>query len=332
MANTVLSVNCRVLLQACRQAGLDTQALLASVGLEPGPIEDPDGRVPPERVAALWEAAEEATGDPHLALRAVRSVAPGDYRVIEYLMQSAPTVGAGLSKIGEYFAWIDTSVELPIVERDELFGCSIDIHAPPSFVPLRAVEFTFGTCLRKLQSVASEPLRPARIDIATAPPADRRPLEAFFDCPLEFGAEDNRLLFERATWNVPLRTGDPILLGMLEKRAKELVQELRTDSELQARVRKLLIEGGPMPSVAEVAKRLGMSARTLQRRLGEEGATFAALIDDARATLARSLADDPKIALLEIAFLLGFSDQSSFTRSFKRWTGQTPAAYRHGSR
>lgn len=150
--------------------------------------------------------------------------------------------------------------------------------------------------------------------------------------PLRFSAAHNCMLFSGDTWELASSNADASLLSLLEQHARHLLVSVQEPDSVARGVERLLRDRGPSRSLPEVAKALGLSERTLQRRLAEEGVVFADLAASVREDLARRLLTDRTVAIAEIAYLLGFSDQSSFTRWFKRRTAQTPAAFRAAHR
>lgn len=328
MSPTVLSVGCRALLLACERLGLDADEMLEPHGISRAQVNDPDGRLPSQVVRALWDEAYRRTRNPTLALDVARSIPVGAYRVLEYLIASAPTVGAAFSKIGAYFRWVDTSVRLPVGPCDGLFAIGIQLEAPPEHVPLRALEFTFATSLLKVRALTGRDVLPVRVDAATAAPSHRAQIERFFGCAWSFESGHNRMCFDSETWGLSSTHADASLLGVLEQHAQQLVASLQVEPELVERVRAVLYRRGPTLGLAASAKELGLSARTLQRRLTETGHVFADIADGVRQDLARRMLAERDVAIAEAAYLLGFADQSSFARTFKRWTGLTPSAFR----
>ena len=134
----------------------------------------------------------------------------------------------------------------------------------------------------------------------------------------------------RATWQLPLRRRDPILRHVLEEHANEVLNRLPVRTGLAFEVQRLLaarVAGGD-PSLKSIGRDLGMSSRTLQRRLTDEGVSFQRLLDDTRKGTARRYLADSTLAIGEIAYLLGYSEAAAFHRAFKRWYGQTPDAFR----
>jgi AraC-like DNA-binding protein len=163
-----------------------------------------------------------------------------------------------------------------------------------------------------------------------SPPADLSEHRRLFRAPIRFNRPVNGVVLRRALLDAPLVKADPGLCGVLERHVRELVERMPKATALSDRVRELvaseLSTGGA--SAATVARKLHMSRRTLQRQLGADGTTFRALFDMLRRDLAMHYLGERKIAIAEVAFLLGFSEASAFYRAFNRWYGTTPTAYR----
>src|SRR5512142_2246100 len=134
MGGSVLSVSSRALLDACARLGLDTREILRAANVNPAAVQDPDARIPIEQVAALWKKAYELSGDPNLALHAVEVLPFGAYRVIDYLGSSAPTVGAALAKVSDYFPLINSVVRLPYTVSDRQVTFAVEAPSRPSVI------------------------------------------------------------------------------------------------------------------------------------------------------------------------------------------------------
>jgi AraC-like DNA-binding protein len=150
-----------------------------------------------------------------------------------------------------------------------------------------------------------------------------------FGCPVQFGCDEDSITFRQQDLDRPLTSANADISPILERRAEEMLA--RTDQTgISGRVRVVLQRHlrGDEPQLASIARELGMSMRTLQRRLSEEGARFGDLLDDVRHSMAAEYLATDSMNLMEMAFLLGFSDPNSFFRAFRRWTGTTPDAYR----
>jgi AraC-like DNA-binding protein len=167
-----------------------------------------------------------------------------------------------------------------------------------------------------------------------APESALSELKELLACPVRFNAEATRLTLRGSILDCPLRAPNPGLFDYLGRHAAELQRRVQSAATVSARVRELVAahvrEGEP--AQASVARRLGMSERTLQRRLNDEGVAFATLVEEVRAELARLYLGDPKLAVFEVAFLLGYSEPSAFNRAFRRWTGMSPSQFRTSTR
>mgnify|MGYP000944415276 CR=1 FL=1 len=157
-------------------------------------------------------------------------------------------------------------------------------------------------------------------------PADLRPYQELFPCPLHFEKPYRRLLLPRETMELKFVRADRALQRYLSHHADALLQRLRPDRSVAEQVRghltQALASGEPQERL--VARQLEMSPRTLQRHLRTEGVTFGKLLDEVRHELARSYLRDKSIGITDIAFLLGYAEPSTFFRAFRRWTGTTP--------
>lgn len=180
------------------------------------------------------------------------------------------------------------------------------------------------------RQISSEKIDPQRVFFTHKPSIDADKFAAFFNCEVQFNARVNGLLFSNQTLDTPNRLGDA---GLSEFLAGHLDQELASISQPKTLAEKILnlvsnklAEG--VPKAADIAIQLGMSERTLHRRLADDGQSYRDLCDSTRKTLASNLLRNTPHSLSEIAFLTGFSEQSAFNRAFKRWQGQTPAEFR----
>jgi len=180
------------------------------------------------------------------------------------------------------------------------------------------------------REVCTQRVVPLAVHLSLPAPDDPSAFDAHFACPIHFGAPRDAFEVSDAQLALPNRLGDASISHFFDTHLDHALTELPEDDGLTRRVRSeishALSEG--VPTLTQMAKLLGMSRRTLQRRLAEVGVAYQALVSEVRRTLAEQLLRSSDYALAEVAFLTGFSDQSTFSRAFKRWSGQTPRAYR----
>ena len=327
---TVLTVSSRALVDACDRLGLDTAALLAAVGISRETLEDPDARLDGSQASALWAKAYELSGDPVLSLHAAEACPLGAYKVIDYMGANAGTVGEAFRYSARYFPLINTAIRLPIDESGDPITFEVVDESGPRGVSRPYAEYCFAAFVLHVRAATGVNFPLRRLTFVHSAPPDLTEHERVFGCPVRFAAEHNRLYIDRRVWETRTSGAHPGVLEVLTEHADLLLEKLPRGPDLVERTRQAIgerLRGGD-PSLESVARGLGTSPRSLQRHLHELGYSFNALADEVRAATARLYLAQPDIAIAEVAYLLGFSDQSTFNRAFKRWTGQTPARSR----
>jgi AraC-like DNA-binding protein len=289
---------------------------------------DPEARVSPAQFCVAWAEATRLSGDPALALRIAETTEPGAFGVVEYLCRSAPTLREALTQWVRYLGILDDSVRVGLLELGGTVALRVitesEAPAPASH------ELCFALVVLNARNTIATGFQATEVRFSHAAPAgalDR--YRSFFEADTRFGAAHTELLFPRGALDAALTTADPNLLAILVPAAEEKRERPSGDPPLTDQVRRALRAAlsSDDAQVAGMAKRLGLTARSLQRRLQDEGTSFQALRDETR----RSLADrylGQGLSVAEISFLLGFSEPSAFFRAFKRWTGLTPVERR----
>jgi AraC-like DNA-binding protein len=319
----------RALIDYCRdRLELDTERLIRSAGLDPQVFVDPDGTIDELGRRALWTQAYALTRDPHLALRIpeFRTFAESDG-----LAGSAPTVGAAFEDQGEFWGWFDRSSLFTFTPSGDEVSVTIEMSDGSPVSRVRA-QMGLADLFIGIRKVTGVPFVPTRVEFSSSRPRDTREIERVFMCStLGFGQDKDRLWLRAADWAAPVRHNHHYLAQPQRSLAMWQAQDA---SSLAAEVRRIIKDriGNEPISLSRVARRLGTSARTLQRRLSEDGVSFADVVDSARKQRACTLLQGWTHSIAAITFLVGFSEQSAFTRAFRRWTGTTPARYRRGLR
>lgn len=332
MASTSPSIAATSTLAMVRTAearGVRTADLLEETGLTLEGLEDPDARIPAPTVLAIWDALRDRAADPALQLVAPTSLPFGAYRVIDYLVAASTTVGEGIQRFARFFCLIAESVALGI-EHDEQGHWLWLAARDGGPVPPVYVDYVFAALVSRIRMRIRPELSVRRVELRQTPPAVTAPYEDLFQAPVRFSAAADRLCFGDREWNEPVRGADAALARLLEEHARILAERMpRTDSGLRAEVQRTIASALPDGGSADdVARTLNVSVRTLQRRLLATGTTFREISDAVRSQLAEEYLGDPAVSIPEVAFLLGFSDQSSFNRTFRRWTGESPGRWR----
>ena len=326
---SVATTSTLAMLRTVESRGFDTRGLLVAAGLTRETIEDPDARLPGPTVMALWNALRERCGDPALQLAAPTTLPWGAYRVIDYLVGASATVGEGMLRFAQYFKLIADAIRLTVeAEGDErrLELARVD----GGLVPGLYVDYVFAALVGRIRMKPHPDLAVLRVELRHAAPAEPAPYTERFRAPVHFGATADRLCFSASEWDAPMEGADAALARVLEEHARMLAVRIPDAGDgFVATVQEALVAGLPEEAqAANVARALHVSVRTLQRKLVAAGTTFRDVSDVARRGLAESYLADPHVSITEVAFLLGFSDQTSFHRAFRRWTGASPGAWR----
>jgi AraC-like DNA-binding protein len=325
---TVGSAEVRALVGGLAALGFDVDALHLAAALEPSLLHDPEARAPESVLLSLWLAAEATWDKGQLGLHAGSKVPVGAFEVLDYLAGASPTIGASFRRLAEYSAIANTGLTYAIDESADPVVVSMRHPYAFELLPPSFVEYLWVLIVARFRDHLDARFRPTlRLrHAAQGPLATYR--EVLGD--VIFNAERSELRVPREQWDLENPRRDTTLSRVLERHARDLVARLPSTSDPIDRVRAALLEGlrAGDASVGRTAGRLHVSTRTLQRQLADAGLSFKAVLDEMRAEVARTLLVSTERSLLEITYLLGYSDASAFNRAFRRWTGTTPLEYR----
>lgn len=256
-----------------------------------------------------------------------------DYGAFGLAWKTAPTLRDSFARAERYWRLLTTVSEYEV--RTDGANAYFILHRDGERrLGMRlSNEATLASATSISRQVAPAGFHPKKIFFKHPRPAVITAHEAYFGCPVVFGSEMDAMLVAAESLDRPNRQADQAITRFLLNYLDEELQKVATSPTLQQQVRAAIAESlsEGVPKMRGVARGLGLSERTLQRRLGEEGVSFQQLVDSARRELAEGLLVQSDYSLSEIAFLSGFSEQSAFNRAFKRWVNQTPAAYRESS-
>ncbi len=282
------------------------------------------------RWQALLERAREL--DPgtkaSFPLRLARGIAPRHFGVVGFTALACGTLAEALQRLERHHRSVyDVNLaEVRAVPEGLAIEWGVARGRPGALVDETAI----AAFVQLARELTGRPLRPLAVDFVNRRPAELRPYEDFFGAPVRFGQPSTRVVLAATDLALPLRGADPALLALLDAQAEALLQEVAAVSGPLAVWRQALvglIRAG-RTQLPDLAHSLQMSPRGLQRRLAEQGIAFQALLSQTRRQLAEAYLRDADVELAEVALLLGYSEQSAFTRAFRQWTGQAPLQWR----
>lgn len=309
--------------------GLDAAALFKEAGLAIKELDDCEHRWPAEEVNRLWALAAERSGNPAVALANPHLARPDHYGVVGYAMMSSHDLRTGLERMIRYLCLVSDAAEIVLDPGDGGRWVRIDFYGGDCPVPRQRYEYALLTLLSFCRWMLGKPLRPLLARFTDPPPIDRAPYDDAFGCPFQFDAEFNAFLVSDNDLATKLPTAEPALANLHDQIAGRAVLKLglpETAHRAREAVVKRLQDGTPRRS--EIAADIGLSDHTLQRRLSDEGTSFTQLVEDMRRELAQHHLADPRRSISEIAYLLGYTEQSAFFRASLRWFGESPGEHR----
>ncbi|MCE9669244.1 AraC family transcriptional regulator [Myxococcus stipitatus] len=323
------------LLAYLRATGHDPAPLVERFGLPVDAGALPEVSLPLATLHAFLDAAEELSGDAFLGLHVAQRVPRGNYGLVEYIARASPTLRATFHALARYMALLEPAWRATFTDAPDGSGTfAYGITGAPLAYGRHASEYGLALFTHVGRQLTEHAWRPHAVAFAHPAPPDLRPLVEHFGVLPSFGGGRNALTLDAATLDLCVVGADPALLTVLERAASaaappseppvpEFVRGVRDV------IRAGLQEGAPQ--VGDVARRLHLSARTLQRRLTEHGTSFQDEVDAVRRELAFGYLRDANLGISQVAFLLGYAELSTFDRAFKRWTGMTPRVWREGS-
>lgn len=315
----VVAATAQAISEALGRFGIDVPRLKI------GPIHDDLA------IATLWARAIARTGRRTLPLEVGLTMPLGTMGVVDYLAASSATVGAALTVAQRVFPLVAPGVQLLLDRLRSGVRRVVIVNQPPFPGQLESDLLVLGVVLARMRALASRSLEMPWLELAEPSPEPRaRWVELLGVARLRFGARRTALHFSSGDWTTPLRSADPRLLATLEATVGD---EQRTSDALLVAVRALALRRLPdTPPLGEVASALGLSVRSLQRKLSLSRTSFVEVLDEVRRDRAEQLLDEGVLTLGEIAARVGFAEPASFTRAWRRWRGEAPSrSRRHGS-
>lgn len=311
-----------------RERGIDPVPLLHEAGLSPAVFDSPDNEVPFASLCKAAHLSAQRTGLSDFGLRACTKVDLKSLGVLGYLVANSETVGRGLLTLVEYlYVHDEGAVSSLVVENDEAeLGYEVLAPALPG-----ADQVTYGAlaiACNLMRAVCGDSFKPRRVTFAYRQPRDASHFRSFFGCPVGFDADRSALTFDARWLAAPVKDADRYIRAIFEAQLAASVAGHHgvTEDRVRRVVRTLMATG--RFSEEAVARAFGMSVRSLARRLSDRGSSFRRVAHQARYDAARALLGDSAVPIVEIAARLGYSEQSTFARAFRRWSGTSPARWR----
>tara|TARA_R110002110_G_scaffold66978_1_gene182977 strand:+ start:64391 stop:65416 length:1026 start_codon:yes stop_codon:yes gene_type:complete len=327
--NSLLSTLILPVAQALHLRGIDPLELLDAVGIDVAKAANPEWRIPQSSFAALMVRCVEETGDEAFGLLAAEQLRPQVLHGLGLGWLASDTVYEGLARLVRFGKLLSSALELELEPDGQFIHLCMSRSAELDRYSDVGKDYAVGIVVRMCRLTLGEFLAPVSIEINRPQPRHPDRWEYMLASRVSFDTGITRVTWSRSDILQPLITGDPALARANDEQAQTYLNSFQRASVSRSVVDKIVerLPDGP-PSQQQVADALNVSNRTLQRKLQEEGTSFMDLLQDTRLELARQYLAQPNYSVVETAYLLGFSESSTFSRAFKRWTGMAPADFR----
>jgi AraC-like DNA-binding protein len=252
------------------------------------------------------------------------------FDILGYALINSPTLGDAINRLVRYHSiWTGGAVF-------NLIATGSRAHLAYEYVELQGeecrqdCEMTLAIVVTFGRQVTGIDWTPREVSFRHSKPEDVSEHQRIFRAPVHFDCLANEVILDRSLLDVPLVKADPTLCAVLGRHAESLLAQFPRQESFINRVRPILCEAlnDGDPRLEEISQKMGVSIRTFQRKLREEGTCYQDLLDDTRYHLSKRYLQEPEIGICEVAYLIGFSEPSAFYRAFRRWAGITPKEFR----
>ena len=319
----------RLLFQFAAQQGIDLRHLETIAKIDRFNLEE---RIPIQTYARIEREIQKITNDKDFGIHLGEAfVALSKGHLLFAVMQNCPTIGAALEKFFHYHSLISDSNIPRLFHKNKTVICTFEPSFPHILLNRHHTESIFSIVASILKRLSDGRIQLLGVYFQHAEPESLCEHQRVFDAPLHFAQKTNSLLIAKGDLSRPIFLANPDFLDAHESVARKLMTRIETAGAFSSRAREVIgksIARGAFPLLEGMARELAVSKHKLQAVLKEEKTCFRKILNDIRRELAQQYLKDRETSICEIAFLLGFSEQSAFNHAFRRWTGVTPRAYR----
>lgn len=328
MPLTHLAATTNIAWKLLKDHGYDPELLFREKGIDPDFIQKPQARVNYKKIVSLWEKVAEKINDPCVGLHTAEYWHPSFMSALGYAWLASRTLHGALQRLVSYLRIVTEGTKIHIEEVPE--GLTVELifklgHEHPPIM----VDGNLAIIMHMCRVNYGTNLKPVSVHIVHDAPSCAEKFEAYFGSKVKFNAARNSITFSSEDVELPLSSSNPYLAEMNDQIIIKYMAKL-DEEDIIHRVKVKIVNTLPSGKITDekISSMLYMGVRTLQRRLQQEGTTFQTLLNETRNDLANQYIKDPHIRLEEVAFLLGYSEYSVFSKAFKRWTGHSPREFR----
>ena len=308
---------------------VDPQPIFDQLKIDTGKFHRPGARVPFAKMDKLWRKAIEATGDPFFGLKVGEHATPSDFFVLGHAWLASATLLGAFRRLCRYIDVLSTVKSNLELQRHADGYAFIETHPDGAAMPPKpAMDAGFVALLKLCETVARKPVRPLHVALTLSAENRSDRYDELFQCPIVYGQDKEVWIFAAANLEEPLPGSIPDVATATDRIAENYIASL-DESTVATAVRQMLVQLLPSGKVDQesIAKRMYRSTSTLQRQLVAEDTNYRRILESTRRELAEHYLKNGEYTQAQIAFMVGFADQSNFARAFKRWTGVSPGEF-----
>jgi len=328
MALTYSAPAVTMTLKIIESYGIDPAPLFKKLKIDHKLIKDPHARYSYAQIDQLWLEASTIANDPGFGLRAARFWHPSHMGALGYAWLASSSLHTALCRFHRYISILTEGATLDVDEYKNEYSAHLKYKAISKQQPTRTDSF-MATLLVMCRANCGDDFHPSSLSFTHSEPKDPSDFYALFECPITFDAADNRFNISKKVADKTLISSNPQLAQLNDQIIIEALAKLDKD-DIVTQVKAEVLNQLPSGNVtdASIANAINTSQRSLQRKLQQEGTSFKSILTDLRLELAEKYIKNSNLTLMDVAFMLGFSEYSSFSRAFKNWTGMNPSNYR----
>lgn len=308
----------------------DPDRILGRVSIKAADLDNPYNELRLNDFCALFEEAATQTGNEKFGLLFGENFKPRHLGAIGYVAVSSPTLAAAIRNMETYFPAHQGQSSFGLIHDNDVFWLSYQIFDPRIKLRRQDAELSMGMFLNIFREALGNNWSPLEVHFEHSQPDNAHTHERVFGAPVRFGRRTNAFAFRRSNLEARMPGHDPYLFSIIEPFLKSRREISKDPGNFTAMVRNQIKThlGDVPPTISEISRIFGIPDRSMQRQLRDHGVAFQQLVSAARKELALHYINETDMPLTEVAYCLGYSELSAFSRAFRRWTGVSPQRYR----
>lgn len=313
------------------KSGISREVLLKKTGISPEILEKADARISLSKYHLLYKTAVELSKDPAFILKTAEQYEPERFGILDNMLKCCKNLYEANHQRERFYRLMATQYQISFIRNDNEFSILFIPEDQQSYFPNseEALSVEYIISYKKLTKKAIFPLE---VHYTFPKPSYYEEYLRIFQCPVLFNQKQSRMIFDLAVEDIPIPTYNSYLHSFLTQHASEKLEKLNAllDNTLSNKVSKIIMEemSKGEVSIEKVAERMFSTRKNIYVKLKEEGTSFSELLQNIRKELAKSYLDQSDLSITDIAYILGYSESSTFYRAFKKWYNQTPKDYR----